>query len=196
MRPIKWRPLTVSTSALRLTLAVALALLFLECKDDEGDWASADSRGTVSSYQEYLRDHTQGKYANDAKPRLSLLAKGAKVVIECPDTLKSQPRPDKIHYPGEWSFTIKFLEVSGWRASISYKRMQIFARDGTIWGNKYSVPMSKIVVLEPYGVGEWSDWVGEGIPGRDNGSKMVLEFSGANNEMKSIDLEKTIILVE
>ncbi len=179
-------------------IAVVTIILFgLGCDSEEDRWKDAESVKTVSAYQEYLRSYPQGKFASEARSNLAKLTNGATVVIDFPDTLESESSYHNIGGP-VWVFTVKFLEVGGIGAHITGKKMQIFARDGTAWGDHgfesiYASGQRVTIELGPYGTDSHTSWVNS--PSCQLcGARMVLDYIGQDANGKSVDVGTSFIM--
>ncbi len=56
-----------------LFLAASLTALLLACSSTEADWQQATSANTVTSYQDFLKQHPNGQHADEARNRIHSL---------------------------------------------------------------------------------------------------------------------------
>lgn len=66
-------PVRGSRATVRLLLVAAAVVTLAACASDEGAWSKAQKADSVAAYQEYLRDHPQGKFAAQANARVDEL---------------------------------------------------------------------------------------------------------------------------
>ena len=184
----------------RVIIALATTLLLVSgCVSEKELWKAAESGNTISAYQDYLRSFPQGEFSSEARSRLSKLTNNARVVIDCPSTLASQESYHNISGP-VWVYTIKFLEVSGTQTVIRTKRMQIFATDGTVWGDMGDKEIyddsrgTTTITLNPYETDSYTTWVNS--PGCQLcGAKLTLDFSGEDSNGHFISLSTSFTLI-
>jgi len=130
-------------------------------------------------------------------PTLTPSADVAKVVIDFPSSLKSQSSYYNIKGP-VWVFTIEFQEVNGIGAEITQKLMEIYATDGSVWGDRGFediVSNSQIVTIKipPYGTGSYTSFVNSTDCNLCGGT-MKLEYQGKDDRGNPVEVNVSFVL--
>jgi hypothetical protein len=217
----------------RLSLLIMILCLSLLSYPQNKEWKKALKINSIESYTKFLKKFPEGNLSDSASKRIEILSynqalssasvleyenfikkypesrysadlrsKFASVKINAPSVFYSQPNYYNIEGP-VWVFKVTFKEVNGIAAVIDQKMMNIYSKDGTIWGdssfegiNDNSEGQTKTkIALKPFGTDSYESWVNS--PACDFcGAKMVLYFKGKDEMGNEILIQTSFILVK
>lgn len=121
------------------------------------------------------------------------------VVIDFPSTLESRGSYSNINGP-VWVFEIKFREINGVAATISEKRMCIYALDGTVWGDETFEPIYELnkkvtIRLRPYGEDSYTSWVNS-PECQFCGATMIIDYKGEDERGNAINIRVRFLMAK